>query len=444
MYITNTMLPHERKSVIADGVADSQKTYTFYEYQNKLRELPIIRLGITVPIYRMANYRTRTEQLKYIRNNDVAKDYFAGGEENELVQQAQHDLLVDFAKRGSDSISPIMNELEVEEQREPLLITDRGVVVNGNRRLAAIRELFTNDPEHYRRYSHVDCAVLPGDATTRDIREVEVRLQMRPETKLPYGWIEESLAIREMIDSGMGLDYVSALMKKKPKAIEQADRALTEVNIYLKAWLDKPEEYQYVENTEQFFNDLAKSFSGVEGDILEAKRRIAWALISAPRKSLKRRRYDYNFSFDKKADEVIKGLSERLDIDLSPSTSEESDDLDIELDEPNSEATVSLNAFIDAFDDKDQIESITKELVDVCEEIRELDRQESIGNQALDAVKAANSKLMSVDISKADVNTYEKIAAQLKSVKSRAEALQHTLEPYIKASLAGVAENSDE
>ena len=95
-----------------------------------------------------------------------------------------------------------MSELETEEQREPLLITMNGVVVNGNRRLAAMRELFTERPGEFKHFSHVDCAVLPASITPHEMRETEVRLQMRPETKLPYGWIDGSIAIQEMIDSG--------------------------------------------------------------------------------------------------------------------------------------------------------------------------------------------------------------------------------------------------
>ena len=51
-----------------------------------------------------------------------------------------------------------------------------------------------------------------------------MRLQMRPETKLPYGWIDESIAVWEMIDSGKKPDYVADLMKKKKKDVERMAR----------------------------------------------------------------------------------------------------------------------------------------------------------------------------------------------------------------------------
>lgn len=437
MYQTNTKVPHERQTLIGDAARDSKEKHTIYEYKNKRTELPVIRLDITVPIYRMANYRTRTAQLKYIHDHKVAHDFFSAGQENELAQQAQHNILTYFAKQGrSTSVSPIITELETEEQREPLLITDRGVVVNGNRRLAAIRELFAERPGEFKHFSHVDCAVLPASVTPEEVREIEVRLQMRPETKLPYGWIDESIAVQEMIGSGKKADYVADLMKKKKKDVERMARALTEVDIYLKDWLREPGEYQLVEDAEQYFNDLAKALDGVEGDALEAKRRIAWALVSNSG-NLKRRIYDYNFSFDKKTDEVIAALSDRLSIDLSPKVgpadndgNDIDDQLDIDLGDDDDDNEISLEAFIEAFDDLSQRDVTANELIDVCDWIWEQGREDTIGQQALKAIQTANSKLMSVDLSKADTTTYAAIEAQLSAVIGRADALKAALAPF--------------
>ena len=48
---------HIREEQIAALVRDSGKTETFHEYQNRSQELPLVVLPISVPIYRMANYR---------------------------------------------------------------------------------------------------------------------------------------------------------------------------------------------------------------------------------------------------------------------------------------------------------------------------------------------------------------------------------------------------
>ena len=435
-YVVNVSMRHERETLIDQARAAANDTYTIYEYQNQRTDLPVIRIDIGQPIYRMANFRTRTAQIQYIHEREVPPDFFRSGQENESSQRAQHDILVAFAVRGSSSVTPIMDQLHAEEQRQPLLITSDGVVVNGNRRLAAMRELFTEDPVRFGNFAYVDCAVLPASVTPNEIVEIEVRLQMQRETKLPYGWIEESIAIKEMLDEGMQRAYVADLMKKRPREVLAAERALTEVDIYLKDWLRDPENYQEVEGAEQFFNDLAKALVGADGEMQDAKRRIAWTLLSNTDR-LPGRIYDYGFSFDKKTDEVVAELSQRLSIDIGGATSvmdgtgeyEYGEDA-LEVDFGDVGAEGSLGKLIGAFDDPDRRETIGEELVDVCVGINESIRQERIGNQALAAIRAANTKLMSVDLSKADPKTYDSIRAQLTAVADQVEALELALSKY--------------
>ncbi|HKW54311.1 MAG TPA: hypothetical protein VJO12_11515 [Stellaceae bacterium] len=430
MYRVHIRRVDERKQIIAQDVAATTKAHPIYEYQNKRTDLPLIRVDINIPIYRMANYRTRTAQMKYVHDSIRPPDFFAAGQENESAQQAQHDILVGFAKQGrAESVSPIFDELESEDQQEPLLITTGGVVVNGNRRLAAMRELFAEKPSEHRSFSHVDCAVLPESVTPDEIREIEIRLQMRPETKLPYGWVNESLAIQELLGSGRKIEQVIALMKKKKKDIERSARALTEADIYLKEWLRAPGEYQYVEDAEQFFGDLATGLGGKQGEMLEASRRIAWALISNAKKLSGGRVYNYNFSFGQRAEEVLSGLAERLDIDTSPQPKDDDGGLDIDL---GDEEGTTYEPIIDAFDDAGRRSDVAKELIAVCDSILEKDRQGEIGRQALAAVQAANNKLQEVDLSKADSATYKTIETQLDAVIQRANKLKTNIQAYIK------------
>ncbi len=429
MYKISTSPLAQRKELVDQACKVSKETLPFYEFQNKRHDLSIIRLDLNVPVYRMQNFRTRTTQLKYVRDHKKPADFFSSGQENEESQQAQHALLVVFAKEGrTGSILPIFDALQSEEQREPLIITAGGVVVNGNRRLAAMRELFTERPAQFPRFSHVDCAVLPGNITPDEIREIEVRLQMRQETKLPYEWVNESLAIQELIQSGKSVSHIADLMKKRKRDVERADQALREADLYLKEWAHTPGEYQEVEDGEQHFNDLAKGLEGKQGDVLEVSRRIAWALFSA--NNLKEGRlYGYNFSFGNRTDEVVASLVERLDIDLTVDKEDSNDDDDLDIDIDDEEVT-SLDPLIEIFDDPSHRQMVTDEVVAICENIIEKDRQGKIGRRALKALQDANGKLQEVDLSKAESSTYDAIDSQLDSILERAADLKRKLEPY--------------
>jgi hypothetical protein len=97
-YQANTKPQHERKALIsalaAKPVCGEQPTYDVYEGQRTM--LPVIRLPLDVPVYRMANARTQTEQLAYIAEKKLKPDFFVGGQDNEEAQQAQHNILRGF------------------------------------------------------------------------------------------------------------------------------------------------------------------------------------------------------------------------------------------------------------------------------------------------------------------------------------------------------------
>jgi len=418
---------HEREVLIRtlrEHSIDRQKNYDVYESQPV--DLELITLPIDVPIYRMNNGRTQTEQIAYLTEKEgLAADFFSAGEENESAQQAQHKILWNFAdeERG---VTPITDVLKAEHQREPILITPSGMVVNGNRRLAAMRELFAADsPSKFPQFANIACAVLPP-LTPNQIMEIEVRLQMRPETRLSYGWVNECLMVQRLLNSGKDEKQVAPLMRQKPKDILAALAALNEANIYLSDWLHAPGDYRRVKDDEQFFYDLPTRLKGKDGLLLEASRRIGWVLVERSRE-LGRRVYAYNRMFGDRAQEVLSRLAERIDVDLGESrTSAAADSSEeaLEIDLGETPATAQLyEPLVKAIDDKSRRIEIFDELRDVCETLIAGDRTVEEGKLALDTIQQANRLLGEVDLTNAANTTYAAIDKQLEAVLHRATEL---------------------
>src|SRR5688572_322214 len=99
-YTVSVETAHIRETQIAELDADSGRTEPFYEYQSQAHDLPVINVPLALPIYRMANFRTRTAQQAYLRRDGKPADYFSAGEENEAAQQRQHEFLLKFANTG--------------------------------------------------------------------------------------------------------------------------------------------------------------------------------------------------------------------------------------------------------------------------------------------------------------------------------------------------------
>lgn len=424
-----TVLPaHLREQTIADHVnASDTKTEPFYDFQNRQHDLKVITIPIGLPVYRMANYRTRIAQQAYIRREGLPADYFSAGEENETAQKQQHEFLEKYAREGrAGSVTPIIDVLSKEKQHHPLLITSRGVVVNGNRRLAGMRDLLAKGEPEYASFSHVKCQVLPATATAQEIQELEVRLQMKQETKLEYDWLNECIAVKELRDGGMDLKVLAGIMNKRKGDIEDSINALTEAELYLSEWRNTPFDYEAIEDAKQLFYDMGENLSTKSGEAQEVSRRIAWALVDR-RSTLGRRVYDFKPMFGKKSDEVAAKLADRFEFEIEDNNDLDEDGDDFEVDLGEADAG-SMRPLIRLMDDNSRREKVSAALVDVCEGIIEFDKGKKDGFLPLNQVQRANSLLSEIDMTRALPESLSAIDNQLVAIEQHVERLRGFLD----------------
>jgi hypothetical protein len=428
-YVVKVLPAHVREQQIAQLVKDTAKRESFHAYQNREHELPVIFVPLELPIYRMANYRTRTAQQSLARREKKASDFFRQGQENEAAQQAQHDILVKFAETGrKGSVTPIIDVLETEGQTEPILITSTGIVVNGNRRVAGMRSLYAKSEVDHRSFSHVKCIVLPAGITESEIVEIEIRLQMKQRTELDYEWINECVAIKELRDSGKPIPYLMGIMNKKKSEIEEAINALTEADLYLSDWLGRAGDYDAIEDAEQLFYDIGNNLNAKTGEGQELARRIAWILVDR-RGNLKRRVYDFNPMFGKKSDEVAAKLAEKLGVEVEQTDSEyvtDADDIDIDL---GDSSAPTLRPLIDLFDDASKRDAVGNDLVEICENIIDSEKGAKDGLVTLNTVQKVNGLLASIDLTRATPESLPSIVKQLESVQAHITRLRAALAP---------------
>ena len=288
-----------------------------------------------------------------------------------------------------------------------------------------MRELYNTGESAFQSFGYINCRVLPAAITEKEIKEIELRLQMQPETKLPYTWVNEALTIKDLLQSGFSRDEIARDMRKRSSEVDAILQALSHAEIYLKDWRKQPEDYDLVEGAQQLFSDMSKLLKDKTGEELEISRRVAFIILDNS-KQLGNRVYSFNFSFGKRSSDVAEALATRLGIDLiAPPENQNGDVLDVDLDEENE--GVTLQPLIDAFDDPLQREQLTEELIEVIESIKAAEQDEKRGQATLKAIRDANTKLVEADLSTADTETYPAIMAQLASVIKRATALEQQL-----------------
>ncbi|GAA0512139.1 transcriptional regulator [Saccharopolyspora thermophila] len=97
-------------------------------------------------------------------------------------------------------------------QNEPGLVTYQGVLVNGNTRAAALRELGVQS---------MRVGVLPESFTWADINAVELSLQLRNDHRREYSYINRLLAMEEQAALGKTKEAIAKEFRVRPATVDQ-------------------------------------------------------------------------------------------------------------------------------------------------------------------------------------------------------------------------------
>lgn len=414
----------ERSSLIATEISSPIRTHRIHEFRNTATDLPVIRIPIDVPVYRMANYRTNILQLRWLKEKKLQGNYFSGGEENESIQKVQHEFLWDLAQTQKESISSIIEKLQTEGQRQPIMISASGVVVNGNRRLAAMRESIIEFPD----FAFVDCMVLPPYATEDDLKDIEVRLQMTPETRLPYSWISELLAVKDLKSRDRSVDTIAELMGLNPPTkVTDKLLMLTEIELYLKEWKNQEFDYDQVLDAEEIISQAASRLKKKDGIQKEIARHIAWLLLD--QRGKEGRIYELRDTTGTLTPAVVSKLQEVYSSELTSNIPNEngSGDLEFELEGGEESNDQNIIAFLKSSRGD---EAKQESLINLFKAVVDSHKTKQAGNAALKSATDAHTRLVEIDLTSADKTTYQAIRNQLDAIESRVSFLKAELSRY--------------
>jgi DNA-binding FrmR family transcriptional regulator len=301
-----------------------------------------------------------------------------------------------------------------------------------------MRELYRKaDGSVDERFANVRCAVLPPDVSRDEIDDIEADLQARPQTKLDYDWIGDARLVRRQVDKGRSTKEVADRLRRSKSEIENVLQALDEADLYLSEWLEKPGEYDRVQEGQQIFGDLPKSIAKKDTNLQNASRAIAWAIYEN-RDKISGRVYRLNAAFGKLAPKVLQILEEQLDLEVSSNDLVDGTDFSIDIDSDGS--TKDYTPIIEALRDDTAKDDVIDTLIDACETVIELDKGQRNEQAALRALSQVNSKITGIDVNYAGTRT---LPAMLKQIETIRRAL-HKIETAINARRAGGVEASTE
>ena len=431
----------ERETLIQKRLEISQgEGEPIYDFRAGIFVPKVVSLEIDVPVYRMTNCRTYADQQNEIATKGLDKSFFSKGQELSTAQQTQHTLLAKLAKRGTKSVTPIIDVLSADGQREPILITSTGVVVNGNRRLCAMRELYrASDGSVDKRFGHVLCAVLPADTTVDEIDDIEADLQARPQTKLDYDWIGDAQLVRRQVGKGRSTKEVADRLRRSRSEIENVLQALDEADLYLADWAGKPGQYALVSgDAEQIFADIPKKIANKDARLQDASRVIAWSLFEN-RGDLPGRVYSFNAAFGKLAPQVLELLADELDLDEATSTDDDDSEEEFFVDIDGDGLGADYQPIIDALRHEETKEDAVRALIDACETAMEREKGQKSEKAALKALSQVNAKLTGIDVLDAGEKTLPPMMKQIETIRS----VLAKIEAKIGERQKGIADSSN-
>lgn len=174
-----------------NSLPDIQQTTTI-EWRGQRRSLTVIDMPIGLVSYNPDTHRIRAQRSHdLVKEGELIDNPFGGVAQNylrDLLKGAPED-----PSREDPAFIALKESLADHGQEEPGIITRSGILVNGNTRCAALRELGAES---------IRVAVLPPDTGEDDIRTVELALQLRKDFKREYSFVNFLLALDERIAAG--------------------------------------------------------------------------------------------------------------------------------------------------------------------------------------------------------------------------------------------------
>lgn len=217
----NPMLDQERVGMLRNR--EPMRHVLVPAWPREQKELPQVEVEVAWVRFSTLNHRTQAEQRREIHRAGQA-DLFTADPLGPAAQKAQYRILT-----SQEGFKELKADLRDRGQQEPAIITAEGVLINGNRRTAALRSLYRDDDWFKARY--VQCLVLPEDAQIDELVDLEAELQIARDFKQEYSWINEAFLIEELYDrEGKDFGRVARRMHRDVAKVKDLHDKLQQVH----------------------------------------------------------------------------------------------------------------------------------------------------------------------------------------------------------------------
>ncbi|MFI6400501.1 hypothetical protein ACIBED_20560 [Rhodococcus coprophilus] len=181
------------------------------DWRGQQKHLNVITMPVGMLYFNPDTHRIRAQRTLDPERNAILEEL----PWSEDAQQYLHKLLT-CKPSDPNSIDPdfiaLRDELDQFGQKDPGIITPDGIIVDGNTRCAALRELHE---------SNIRVAVLPDDTSRADINAVELALQLRRDKRRDYTYINRLIAIEDELAGGRSQEDIARAFNIKVTTLQK-------------------------------------------------------------------------------------------------------------------------------------------------------------------------------------------------------------------------------
>lgn len=212
----SSLTQQARRDVIAAAKAavTDQTERRPFEWRGGDIMLPVVTVPVGDVLLNHRTHRVRA-QVESLGARGTIIDTNPHSEE---AQQLLADLI-----RQTSGYKEVKAMIRHDKQREPGLITHEGVLVNANTRAVALRDLH-EEVRHESAFAFIKVQVLPDNADSTEIMQLEFKYQMQQNYQQPYSFTNQLLFIKDLLDSNLKPDEIGVKMKPHYDPTSAKDR----------------------------------------------------------------------------------------------------------------------------------------------------------------------------------------------------------------------------
>lgn len=189
------------------------------DWNSQTAHVEVIDLPLNSLFYNPGTHRIRAQ-----RSHDPVRDKQLEKAPWEAVGQGYLGYLLQADPANPTtrdaSFDKLKESLDQFGQNDPGLVTHHGVLVNGNTRAAALRELGVQS---------MRVGVLPASFTWADINAVELSLQLRKDHRRDYSYLNRLLAMEEQAQLGRTPEHIAKEFRVQTRTYHQERWILTTI-----------------------------------------------------------------------------------------------------------------------------------------------------------------------------------------------------------------------